>query len=216
VPVQVEIESMNEIKLKVCGMKEDQNIREVGLLAPDFMGFIFYEKSPRFVGHDFKIPDQPRSVKRVGVFVNASTEVILEKAHDHQLEFIQLHGQEPVEQCQELTRNKLKILKAFAVDDEMDFSLTKPYRDCCDFFLFDTKGKYFGGNAQAFNWNVLKRYDQQTPFFLSGGIGPENVVHVKELKDMNLHAIDINSGVEVRPGLKDVTQISRVKNLLKR
>jgi phosphoribosylanthranilate isomerase len=104
----------------------------------------------------------------------------------------------------------------FAVDDEMDFSCTKPYRDTCDFFLFDTKGKYYGGNARTFNWTILTKYDQQIPFFLSGGIGPDNVMEVNELKGMNLHAIDINSGVEISPGVKDVGQIIRLKEKIVR
>jgi phosphoribosylanthranilate isomerase len=206
----------NEIKLKICGMREERNILDVAALSPDYMGFIFYEKSPRFVGHDFKIPDQLGAVKRVGVFVNESTEVMLEKVRDHQLQFLQLHGREPVEQCQELKRSNVKIIKVFAVDSEMNFSQTKSFHGTCDFFLFDTKGKYYGGNAHTFNWTVLTKYDQKTPFFLSGGINPDNVMNVKKLEGMNLHAIDINSGVEASPGVKDVRQISRLKNILVR
>jgi phosphoribosylanthranilate isomerase len=206
----------NEIKLKVCGMRERSNILEVDALSPDYMGFIFYEKSPRFVGDDFKIPDQVGAVKRVGVFVNESTEVMIEKVRSYKLDFLQLHGRETVEQCQELKRSKVKIIKVFAVDSEMDFSHAKPFHGTCDFFLFDTKGKYYGGNAHTFDWTILTKYDQQTPFFLSGGITPDNVVNVSELEDMNLHAIDVNSGVEVSPGVKDVRQIGRLKNILVR
>jgi phosphoribosylanthranilate isomerase len=203
-----------KIKLKVCGMRDERNILDVGVLAPDFMGFIFYEKSPRFVGNDFIIPKQLKKVERVGVFVNESTDVMLRKAREHTLDYLQLHGHETVEQCAELKENGIKIIKVFSVDDKMDFSLTKPYQHTCDFFLFDTKGKYFGGNAKVFNWEVLDQYDQKIPFFLSGGIGPDNVQNIKQLEKMNLYGVDVNSGVEISPGNKDIGQIRRLKDIL--
>lgn len=204
----------NEIKLKICGMREEENIRQVAALDPDFMGFIFFEKSPRFVGGAFKIPKDLGGIKRVGVFVNESTDEIIQKATEHRLDYAQLHGHETVEQCQELKQHKIKIIKAFAVDDQMNFPLTKPYREACDFFLFDTKGKYFGGNARTFNWSILTKYDQHVPFFLSGGIDPGNIKAVNELRGMNLHAVDVNSGVEISPGVKSTEKISRLKEIL--
>lgn len=195
-------------------MRDETNILEVGTLAPDFMGFIFYEKSPRFVGPSFQVPFGLQAVSRVGVFVNETTEVMLLKAKDHMFEYLQLHGHETVEQCAELKENKIKIIKAFAVGDEMDFAVTKPYAEVCDYFLFDTKGKNFGGNGRSFNWKVLYHYDQRVPFFLSGGIGPENVNDVKALKSLNLFALDVNSGVEETPGVKNYEKIKRLKNIL--
>jgi phosphoribosylanthranilate isomerase len=202
------------VKLKICGMRDRENILAAAALLPDLMGFIFYERSPRFVGSTFKVPHELKGVERVGVFVNASIQIMVEKVAEHQLEYVQLHGNESVEQCEELKRNKIKIIKAFPVDDEMDFRTTKPYQQVCDYFLFDTKGKYFGGNGKAFNWAVLERYDQRIPFFISGGITPENVKDVRALTSMNLYAVDVNSGVEKSAGVKDVQAIERLKEIL--
>jgi phosphoribosylanthranilate isomerase len=204
----------NVINLKVCGMREEQNILDVAALSPEYMGFIFYSKSPRYVGENFKIRVLPASVKRVGVFVNESTDQILKQAQEHELAYIQLHGTESIEQCRQLKRHDLKIIKVFSVDDSFDFEQTRLYQEVADYFLFDTKGKYYGGNAQVFNWSILNRYDQQIPFFLSGGISPDKVINVNELQGMNIHAIDVNSGVEVIPGLKDIQKIKQVKKIL--
>ena len=196
-------------------MRDEQNIREVALLRPQYMGFIFYDKSPRFVGHDFHIPDDfSRDTHRVGVFVNETTETILQKVHAHHLDLVQLHGDESVEQCRLLKQAGARIMKVFSVGEDMNFSITKPYQAVVDFFLFDTKGKYFGGNAQTFNWNLLTQYDQKIPFFLSGGLSPENIAEIKHLPPMNLHAIDINSGVEIKPALKDVHKIMTIRSIL--
>ncbi len=193
-------------------MRDRINIREVAALQPDFMGFIFYPKSPRFVGADFQLPADFRStIKKVGVFVNASTEEMMLQAKRLKLDYLQLHGDESPQQCEELRKKGIAVIKVFSVDDDFDFSITKPYSQLVDFFLFDTKGKYYGGNARTFDWNVLQKYDQQIPFFLSGGISPYNVSGIKELQGMNLYAIDINSGVEVTPGMKDIEKIKDIK-----
>jgi phosphoribosylanthranilate isomerase len=206
---------MKDIKLKICGMREPSNILEVSQLQPDYMGFIFYEKTPRYVGDDFFIPeDFPSSTKRVGVFVNESSEVILEKVADFKLDLVQLHGQESVTQCGELKGEGVGIIKVFSVDDDTDFEMTKAYSTVADYFLFDTKGKFFGGNARAFDWNILSRYDQKIPFFLSGGITPENVEGIRAFSSSNIRAIDVNSGVELRPALKDVEKIRAIKAIL--
>jgi phosphoribosylanthranilate isomerase len=200
--------SEHEIKLKICGMRDAENIMQVAELQPDYLGFIFYEKSPRFVQHDFNVPDKfPNAIKRVGVFVGETTETIVKQAKRLNLEYIQLHGDETVSQCQVLKAEGLKVIRVFSVDDNFDFNTTRQYKTVSDFFLFDTKGKYYGGNAQTFNWEILKGYDQEVPFFLSGGLNPENIKEVANLKDMNIHALDINSGVESGPGIKDVDKI---------
>ena len=198
------------MKLKVCGMRDEKNIREVAALSPDYMGFIFYRASPRYVGDEFEMPVIDHSIKKVGVFVNATTEEILAKAVIHDLHFVQLHGRESVEQCNELRQHNTLIIKAFSVDDKFDFQHVRQYHGAADYFLFDTKGQYFGGNATRFDWRILTLYDQQTPFFLSGGLRPENIGEVKILKDMNIHAIDINSGVEISPASKDLSKIQQV------
>lgn len=193
-------------------MRDEMNILQVAALEPDYMGFIFYPASPRFVGDSFRIPDTfPKTIKRVGVFVNESVERILEIAEDVGLDFIQLHGDESPADCQVLKKSGLGVIKVFSVDDEFDFASTKKYDDVADCFLFDTKGKYYGGNAQTFNWEVLKKYDQQKPFFLSGGLSIDTIDNAQSLRTMNLYAFDVNSGVEVKPGLKDLNSVKAFK-----
>ena len=196
------------LRIKICGMRDANNIRQVATFNPDYLGFIFYPSSPRFVGDDFSVPsDLPASVQKVGVFVNETTEKILEQASAHKLDYIQLHGNEPLQQSIALKDAGLKVIKVFSVGDTFNFNVTKQYVPVVDFFLFDTKGKLYGGNAKTFNWEILKHYDQELPFFLSGGLSPENIVEVSTLKDMNLHALDVNSGVEDLPGLKSTEKI---------
>ncbi len=196
-------------------MRDVNNIMEVSQLHPHYMGFIFYAGSPRYVGDNFKIPENfPAATKRVGVFVNEANETIIKKIRDFELDFVQLHGNESVQQCRELRNHPVGIIKVFSVDDNMDFKVTKHYREVVDFFLFDTKGKYYGGNAQTFNWSVLTRYDQKIPFFLSGGITPDNIGGIQNLSELNLRAIDVNSGVEIQPALKDIKKIMAIKQIL--
>lgn len=196
-------------------MRDAINIREVAVLQPDYMGFIFYEKSKRFVGNDFLIPKElPKEIKRVGVFVNESVESILKLVAQHPLDQVQLHGSESVEQCAHLKQAGVSVIKVFSVDSRFDFENTKPYQPYADFFLFDTRSEDFGGTGKTFDWHLLKNYDQQIPFFLSGGLSIENIQDIKSLKDMNLHAIDMNSGVETSPGLKSTKKIEAIKNIL--
>src|SRR3546814_918001 len=138
--------------MKFCGMRHAYNIACVSKIRPDFLGFIFYPPSPRYVGENFKMPQLPAGIHRVGVFVNEVNEVILQKVAEHGLDFVQLHGQESPEQCLALKEHAVGVIKVFSVDDEMDFSATQDYRHVVDYFLFDTKGKYFGGNASRFDW----------------------------------------------------------------
>ncbi|MDI5949721.1 phosphoribosylanthranilate isomerase [Flavobacterium yafengii] len=195
------------MKLKICGMKYPDNILEVGSLLPDYMGFIFWEKSARYF--DGMIPDLPKSIKKVGVFVNATQDEILEKIIKYDLQAIQLHGQESVEFCLDLKDkidNSIEIIKVFSVDDSFDFELLKPFEVVCDYFLFDTKGKLPGGNGTTFDWKVLEKYPSSKPFFLSGGIGINEMDAVNEILKTNLplYAIDVNSKFEIEPGLKNI------------
>jgi phosphoribosylanthranilate isomerase len=202
-----------QVKLKVCGMRDAANILQVAALGPAYMGFIFYPKSPRFVGADFRLPAAfPAGIRKVGVFVNASADEILATASRVGLDDLQLHGDESVDVCRAIKAAGKGVIKVFSIGDDFDFALTEPYRDVVDYFLFDTRGKYYGGNAQTFDWSVLKKYDQQIPFFLSGGLTPANVADALALRDMNLYALDVNSGVEAAPGNKD---IALVKELIK-
>lgn len=202
------------IRLKVCGMREAENIRDVAALHPDYMGFIFYRNSKRFVGDAFSISDDfPETIKRVGVFVNEMPQEIIRLADKHALDYVQLHGKESVKQCEDLRNHGLGVIKVFAIANDFNFGEVNSYRNNVDYFLFDTKGKNFGGNGVAFNWKILEKYDQEIPFFLGGGISAGNVAGVRSLKGMNLHALDVNSGVESEVGVKDVMKIREFENL---
>jgi len=197
----------NGVRIKICGMKYPDNMLEVGSLLPDYMGFIFWEKSTRYF--DGIMPDLPKSIQKVGVFVNALPSEILEKIEKYNLQAIQLHGQESVEFCADLKNkigNHIQIIKVFSVNEDFDFDVLEPFEDVCDYFLFDTKGKLPGGNGIAFDWKVLKKYPSAKPFFLSGGIGINEMEAVNEILKTNLpiYAIDVNSKFEIEPGLKNV------------
>lgn len=205
---------MTNLKIKICGMRYPENIREVAALQPDYLGFIFYAPSPRFVGMDYIIPELVSSIKRVGVFVNETEGVILDTIKKMKLDAVQLHGAESPAFCAVIKSQGVEVVKAFSVDDTFNFERTTPYENNVDFMLFDTKGKYYGGNALTFNWNVLERYNQKVPFFLSGGISADNVPGIEKLMHMNIHALDINSGVEDAPALKNVEKIKQLKDQL--
>ncbi|HEX9152289.1 MAG TPA: phosphoribosylanthranilate isomerase [Flavobacterium sp.] len=195
------------MKLKICGMKYLDNIRDVGSLLPDYMGFIFWDKSARYF--DGIIPAVSKSIKKVGVFVNATPEEILEKITKYDLQAVQLHGQETVEFCLHLKDkidSTIEIIKVFSVDATFDFEILKPFEAVCDYFLFDTKGKLPGGNGITFDWKVLEKYPSSKPFFLSGGIGINEMGAANEISKTNLpvYAIDINSKFEIEPGLKNI------------
>ena len=209
------------MKLKVCGMKYQDNINQVAALQPDYLGFIFYEKSSRFF--EGVIPKLPKTIKKVGVFVDASLEFILSKIETHQLNVIQLHGQETPEFCNELRHAELdsashpiKIIKVFSIKDHFDFSVLQPFENICDYFLFDTKGKLPGGNGYTFNWDVLKNYPSTTPYFLSGGIGlgeVETILSFLQKKEFKYcYAIDVNSKFEIKPGLKNIEALEKFKS----
>lgn len=207
----------SKMKLKICGMKYPDNIVEIGALLPDYMGFIFWEKSARYF--DGTMPDLPKSIKKVGVFVNESNEVILAKAQKYNLQAIQLHGQESVAFCSDLKSKidaSIEIIKVFSVSDSFDFEVLKAFETVCDYFLFDTKGKLPGGNGTTFDWKVLENYPSTKPFFLSGGIGIEEIKSIQEISKTNLpiYAIDINSKFEIESGLKNEEKLKRFINNL--
>jgi len=202
-------------KLKICGMKFPENILEISQLKPDFLGFIFYAKSPR--NFEGEIPDLPKEIKKVGVFVDASSEEILQKAIRHNLDFIQLHGNESPEFCSEIQK-EIPAIKAFSIDKYFDFDALNDYENSCDYFLFDTKGKNHGGNGITFDWSLLENYKLEKKYFLSGGISLENATKLLEfLKTKsaeNCFAIDINSQFETQPGLKNTAKITEFKSKL--
>ncbi|EKT4499119.1 phosphoribosylanthranilate isomerase [Flavobacterium psychrophilum] len=199
------------MKLKICGMKYPENILEVSTLLPDYLGFIFWEKSSRYF--DLEIPKIPESIKKVGVFVNANLEEILLKIKKYNLNLVQLHGNESPEFCKELKKSTIKIIKVFSVNDDFNFSALEPFEAVCDYFLFDTKGKLPGGNGITFNWQILKKYHSRKPFFLSGGIGLDDIKNIKKL-NLPIYAIDVNSKFEIEAGLKNIELLKSFKNNL--
>jgi phosphoribosylanthranilate isomerase len=204
------------MKLKICGMKYHDNILELGSLLPDYMGFIFWEKSARYF--DGAMPVLPQSIKKTGVFVNASQEEIVAKVTKYDLQAIQLHGQESVAFCQELQdtlAKSIEIIKVFSVDTAFDFAQLQPFETVCDYFLFDTKGKLPGGNGTTFDWKVLEKYPSKKPFFLSGGIGLDEIDLINEIlkTDLPIYAIDLNSKFEIEPGLKNINHVRTMREL---
>lgn len=198
--------------LKICGLKFPANIRDVLGTEPDFIGFIFYAKSSRFVGH-LLAPDWVKNLagsKKVGVFVNASMAQIAEIAEDYGLDYLQLHGQESPAFCQSLKALGLPLIKAFSVGNSFDFNQLTSYEGVVDYFLFDTKGALPGGNGYSFDWEILKDYQMETPFFLSGGIGPNNIQQAMQFRHPKLFAIDINSKFESEPGRKKMELIREI------
>ena len=185
-------------------MKYSENILEVSQLLPDYLGFIFYEKSSRFF--DGEIPEISKSIKKVGVFVNATLEEIKSKIKKYDLDLIQLHGNETPEFCNNLKQESIEVIKVFSVDDDFDFQILEAYENVCDYFLFDTKGKLHGGNGFTFNWQILENYKSKKPLFLSGGIGIEEISKIKML-NLPIFAIDVNSKFEIEPGLKNINKL---------
>jgi phosphoribosylanthranilate isomerase len=229
------------MKLKVCGMKYVENIQQVGALQPDYLGFIFYEKSKR--NFEGIIPELPSSIKKTGVFVNEILAIVISMVEEYRLDAVQLHGDESVEYILELkaqlaerkelfieenkqiTKKKnqhfiaddaIEIIKVFGIKDTFDFDILKPYVAVVDYFLFDTKGKERGGNGTKFDWTVLKKYPFEKPFFLSGGIGLEDVVEVQKTihSDLPIYALDVNSKFESAPGVKKIEELKEFKNSL--
>ena len=189
-------------------MREADNIRAVEALGIDMMGFIFWPKSSRYVSQR---PDYlPKRVKRVGVFVDENPEQVKRLANDYGLDYIQLHGHETPEVISYLRTPALphpRILKAFNISTAEDLLQTQPYEGLVDCFLFDAKGKSVGGNGEKFNWDVLDAYQGNTPFLLSGGIGPDDAERVNAFYHPKCIGIDLNSRFELSPGLKEVAKL---------
>jgi len=208
---------INYMKIKICGMKFPENIQEVADLKPDYLGFIFYNKSKRYAldenreaFSDFIFQDSIR-IQKVGVFVNEEIKNIIRIATEFDINFIQLHGDETPEFCEDLQLLGFKIIKAFGINEDFDFAVLGEYEDVCDYFLFDTKSKEYGGTGKHFDWSLLKQYDNTKPIFLSGGLEIQDIPIIHDLlKDINIHALDFNSKLEMDYGLKDVEKCSIV------
>lgn len=197
-----------QLIVKVCGMRDADNIRASEELGIDWLGFIFWPKSSRYVA----APPAylPQRAKRIGVFVDASIDDVLQHVADYGLYAVQLHGHESPEYIKALSvaHHQLPIIKAFNIAAPADLEQTKPYEELVDYFLFDAKGKSIGGNGTQFDWTVLNDYHGQTPFLLSGGIGPDDAEHVKAFRHPQLAGIDLNSRFEVAPALKDIQKLT--------
>ncbi|WP_192820689.1 phosphoribosylanthranilate isomerase [Rufibacter sp. LB8] len=199
----------SDLKIKVCGMKYSENLEELLELQPDYVGFIFYDKSPRCVaGQEEEIAAATKpDVTKVGVFVDEKKEVIQQKVDSFGLGMVQLHGHESSQFCGELKDAGLTVMKAFRIGEDFDFEPLKAYAGVCDFFLFDASGPSPGGNGVRFNWQMLERYDLDVPFFLSGGIDVEHLQEIKALHHPKLFGLDLNSKFEISPGLKNIHRL---------
>lgn len=211
------------MKVKVCGLREPENIEAVVGLGVDYVGFIFYERSSRFVGKT-KLADWLNEnedvftkTKKVGVFVNAEVDYILNTVHDYKLDYVQLHGNESAGYCRELkllwsvsTLRKAHIIKAFSINPDFDFGTTNAYAESCPLFVFDTGGQTtHGGTGVKWDWDKLTRYRSPVPFLLSGGIGPGDAEAVRGLAHPQFAGVDLNSRFEEQPGLKDLALLSK-------
>ncbi len=196
------------MKLKVCGMRDAENIRQLLELNPDFIGFIFYDQSPRYAATlDADFVKKIAGPQKVGVFVNAPLDEIFRTAAAYGLDIIQLHGDEPADMIEPIHEAGLNVIKVFRVSDALPDNLMDFAQ--ADYFLFDTKTKQYGGSGQQFDWHILKKVNH--PFLLSGGVGIEDIRTIKSLNLPHLIGIDINSRVELAPGLKDIEQIKQLK-----
>ena len=195
--------SMN-VLIKVCGMREPDNIREILTLDPDFLGLIFYPKSSRYVTSPTLINNIRfgQNTKKTGVFVNATEDEIMQKVKLYELQAVQLHGEESVVLCRSLRNKGVLVLKAFQIYAAEDFEDTLLYNDQVDYFLFDTKTASYGGSGSKFDWSLLDAYHGNTPFFLSGGIGPDDVQAIQKINHPLFRVVDLNSRFEIAPAIK--------------
>lgn len=208
--------------IKVCGMRDPENIRQVAATGIDWMGFIFYARSARSVDNGkLKIENERKSsplnnsqlsilncqFKKVGVFVNATTEQMIEIARLYRLDYLQLHGNESPDICYALQKRGYAIIKAFPIASADDLASTTEYEGRADYFLFDTKCNSYGGSGKQFDWSVLASYKGNTPFLLSGGINPDSADAIIHFRHPRLAGIDLNSGFEIEPSMKDTEKI---------
>jgi len=197
-------------------MKFPKNIDALIGLQPDYMGLIFYAKSPRYVAglQAADLQNVPVKVLKAGVFVNEDMKVVSSLIDQYNLNVVQLHGKESAEVCRQL-RSKATVFKAFGVDEKFNFDELIPYTSSVDYFLFDTKTDAHGGSGKIFDWSVLNNYKLNVPFFLSGGLSMENLENVKQIKHPAFYGVDLNSRFETEPGIKDIIKLREAFKILR-
>lgn len=198
------------MKIKICGLRDPENIKAVEALAPDYMGFICYDKSPRFIGamDDDELVNIGTGITKVGVFVDEDADSISKLIYKYKFDAIQLHGNESPEFC-DMFKHEVQVIKAFGIDEHFDFAKLDAYKNNVNYFLFDTKTPVHGGSGQTFDWSILDSYKLNVPFFLSGGLSPDNLEEVKNIKHPAFYGVDLNSKFEVSPGLKDIDKLTK-------
>lgn len=205
---------VNQLLIKVCGMTQKENIQALLELPIDYIGHIFYNQSKRFV--EYPIPQQiPQNIRKTGVFVNSTLANIKETIQNHELNAIQLHGEENIDLVRALKKENLEIIKAFGIDDHFDWQAINPFLDEVDYLLFDTKSKDFGGTGISFNWEKLQEYPFDKPYFLSGGISLDNIYEASRFQDKRCVGLDLNSKFELEPGLKDIEKLKKALKIIK-
>jgi phosphoribosylanthranilate isomerase len=212
------------MKIKVCGMRDSGNIVDLAQLKPDYLGLIFYSQSKRFAENLDKdiLGSLPDSIKLTGVFVNETIDEIIKKVIEYNLGAVQLHGSESVIYCRQLKDllsvtlpfKKLEIIKAFGISPGFDFNQLQLFNDVVDYFLFDTKTTGHGGSGVAFDWKILEQFKGQKPYFLSGGLSPDNISDISNLVPEQLYGIDLYSKFELEPGVKDIKSLRTVFELV--
>jgi phosphoribosylanthranilate isomerase len=202
------------MRIKVCGMTLPEQVNALDDMGVSLAGFIFYPKSPRFVGNMIS-PEKIKKIKgriaKVGVFVNATYDELMKTVEDYRLDMVQLHGDETPRYCEKIA-DYISVIKAFRMSDNDNIEWTvKPYQDVCDMFMFDTMGAGYGGTGKKFNWDTLKNAIINKPFFLSGGIEPGDEEKLKAFTNepvaKNLFAVDINSKFEITAGVKNMDRV---------
>jgi phosphoribosylanthranilate isomerase len=195
---------MAGLKIKICGMRDPGNISEISRLLPDYMGFIFYSGSKRYAGEisSDDLSPLPAQVRRVGVFVDRAGGDVLSICSRLGIKTVQLHGNESPSYCRLMIDSGLEVIKVLHIGSDGGIDPAGPYMDSCDFFLLDTEGPGYGGTGEKFNWDLIRDYNLDKPFFLSGGIGPKDADRIMDLKHPRFYGVDVNSRFEIRPGIK--------------
>jgi len=204
------------MKIKVCGLRDAENIKEVLALEPDCIGLIRYERSPRYISNldEAGLSELVETILKTGVFVDEDAENIQQLIDEHGLNAIQLHGNESADFAAAF-KNKVVVLKAFGVGENFDFEQLKNYVGKVDFFLFDTKTVAHGGSGDTFDWSILNGYNLEVPFFLSGGLSVDNLHEIEKIKNPRFYGVDLNSRFETSPGMKDIDKLKKAFAIIK-